>query len=63
MDSFLKKAKMFALMAAMVEGRMQAEPVFNTRMKKRNPNKPGPTKEVREARKRQKAARKQNRKH
>lgn len=63
MNQLLKKAKMFAMMAAMIDGGMHPEPIYNTRMKKRSPNKPGPSKEVREARKRQKAARKQNRKH
>lgn len=60
MYSYLKQAKMVALMASLIDPIDQ--PILSTQMKKRNPNKPGPSKEVKERRKRQKQARKQNRK-
>lgn len=62
MDSFLKKAKMMAMMAAFMDPGIMAEPVYRPKMKKHDLNKPGPSKKVRDARKRQKQARKQNRK-
>lgn len=62
MRTTLKTLGMLGLLAGMLDGIMHAEPVYNTRMKKKDPTKPGPSKAVREARKRQKAARKQNRK-
>jgi len=49
-------------MAAMMEGGMSSfGSSYDLRMRKKDTNKPGPSKEVREARKRQKKARKQNR--
>jgi len=62
MASVIHKLKMFAMMAAMMEGGMSSfGSSYDLRMRKKDTNKPGPSKEVREARKRQKKARKQNR--
>lgn len=58
----IQKLKMFAAMAAMMAGGIgSSDSSYDLRMRKKDSNKPGPSKEVKEARKRQKKARKQNR--